>query len=61
MLDCASKCQLKYETDGNCNAFKFSDNSGSCQLAKVIEELLVDDEIASQYPEGDIPGGPGCR
>ena len=35
LLSCASMCQLAEETDGNCNAFKFSDDTGSCQLAKV--------------------------
>ena len=58
MLDCASKCQLKHDTDGNCNAFKYSDNNGNCQLAKVsLRRNKISD---NRLVEGDLPGGPGC-
>ena len=70
LLGCASKCQLSEETEGECNAFKFNDDTGSCQLAKLtfLEDPNVGETAVSfmlSETEADVltmtcRGGSNC-
>ena len=55
LLDCATKCQSKEESESLCNAFRYVDTDQYCYLSKV--DLFNTINSLNRFSV-DLPGGP---
>ena len=58
VLECAAKCQI-LDQDTGCNAFKYYNETRSCEMAQVEKEnKIMYTEVLPLLPSADLPGGP---